>query len=157
VAVLMLLTFGFTYGCAIPAAQVKRKPIYESAIDLVDLPKKLAKKQHPKGTIVPLEQGSAAPFPGILMTENRAKSIAQLRLEYDHLYAIADGNKRFTVVLLKTADKQLGDADETIKRLRDRENSWWARNKVWVAIATTFVLTLGLGGVVIWGASELRK
>ena len=115
VAVLVLLAFGFTYGCTTQVAQVKRKPIYENAKDLVALPKKLEKRQHPKGTIVALEKGQQAPFPGIFMTEKRAKAVAQLRLEYDHLYTIADGNRRFTVIVLKTADKQLGDADKTIK------------------------------------------
>lgn len=157
VAVLVLFAFGFTYGCTTQVAQVKRKPIYESAKDLMALPKKLEKQQYPKGTIVPIEKGQQAPFPGILLTEERAKPLAQLRIEYDHLYSIADINRRFVEVVLKTADKQLEDADKTIKQLRDSQNLWWSKNKVYVAVAVTFVLTLGLGGVMIWGASELRK
>jgi hypothetical protein len=157
VAVLVLLAFGFTYGCTTQMAQVKRKPIYDNAKDLMALPPKQAKKQHPKGTIVPIEKGQQAPFPGVLLTEKRAKALAQLRINYDHLYSIAETNRRFTVIVLKTADRQLAAADQANKRLYDQQNSWWSRNKVWVAVATTFVLTLGLGGVVIWGASELRK
>lgn len=157
VAVIVLLAFGFTYGCGVSAGVVKRKPIYENAKDLMALPKKMESEPKKPGTIVPIEKNQQAPFAGILMTEERAKQIAKLRLAYDHLYSLADINRRFFETVLKTADKQLGDADREIVRLRKINDSWWARNKLWVGIVMGTVLTLGLGGLTVWGATELKK
>lgn len=157
VALIVLLAFGITYGCAVPASTVKRKPIYENAGGVTELPEKLKSEPEKKGTIVPVEKGQAAPFAGILLTEERAKKVAKLRLAYDHLYNIADINRRFIGTVLKTADKQLADADQEIVRLRKLNDSWWSRNKLWVGIVIGTALTLGLGGFAVWGVSELKK
>lgn len=156
-AIIVMMAFGFTYGCSIPASTVKRKPIYENAKGVMELPAKVEKEAAQPGTIVPIEKTQPAPFAGILMTEERAKKVAALRLSYDHLYTVAEINRRFTETVLKTADKQLQDADEEIARLRQQQDSWWARNKLWVGIVMGTVLTLGLGGLAVWGAGELKK
>ena len=134
-----------------------RKPIYEDTEKLTDLPKKVEKKEWPKGTIVSVEQGKPAPFPGILLREDRAKAASDLRIAYDHLYRVADINRRLTLTITRTADKQLAGADAEILRLRKLNDSWWSRNKLWVWIVIGSVLTLGLGGFAVWGASELKK
>jgi hypothetical protein len=156
-ATLVLMLFLTTYGCLPPSASVKRKPIYENALTLIKLPKKNEKKAYKKGTIVSAEKGDKVPFAGILLTEERAKAAAALRVDYEHLYSTAETNRRFTEVVLRTIGKQLSDADDEVKRLRAQQNSWWARNKVLISVIATAVVTLGLGGLAIWGAQKLEK
>ncbi len=142
-------------GCAKAAAEYKRKPIYDD-LTVVDIPPKLKKKTWPNGTILPITKDQAAPMPGILFSEKRAKSVAELRIEYDRLYDVASINRKFTLSVLKEADNQLRKADAKIQKLEAQRNSWWNRNRNWILILTGSVTTLVLGGLAVWGVSELK-
>ena len=135
----------------------QRKTIYEDTQTITVLPKKVEKKLWPENTIVAVEAGKPAPFSGILFSEPRAKNSADVRIAYDHLYQVADINRRLTLSIVQSADKQLAAADAEVIRLRKINDSWWSRNKLWVGIVVGTVLTLGLGGLALWGASELKK
>lgn len=146
------------WACAPVSTQVpKRQPIFQKAEELSKLPPRVPKPVKKSGTVVPLAKDAAAPFGGILFTEERAMAAARLRIAYEELYDLAAINRRFTGVALRAADAQLAEADKEIARLRKANSSWWARNKLTVGIVIGTVLTLGLGGFAVWGASELRK
>jgi len=157
-AVLLMLLVVWIPACATQTGgAAKRQTIYDETSNLTKLPEKVEKKAWPKGTIVSVEQGKPAPFSGILLIEPRAKAAGDLRIAYDHLYRVADINRRLTLTLVKTADKQLAGADAEVERLRKLNDSWWTRNKLWVGIVIGSVLTLGLGGLTLWGASQLKE
>jgi hypothetical protein len=145
-----------TSGCADAASQAKRKPIYND-LKVVDIPAKLVKKTWPKGTIVGITKEKPAPFSGILLNEKRAKSVGQLRIAYDHLYDVASINRKFTLTVLKEADNRLSQADAEIRRLRKKQNTWWARNRTWILLLSGSVFTMALGGLALWGVTELKK
>jgi len=145
------------WACA-PAAQVaKRQPIFQKAEELSKLPARVPKPAKKTGTIVALNKGDQAPFGGIILTEERAKGAAKLRIAYDELYDIAAINRRFTGVALRAADAQLAAADKELAQLKQARNSWWARNKVLIGVITGAILGLAFGGLAVWGAGQLSK
>jgi len=156
-ALLTLVVFCISVtGCAKAASQYKRKPIYDD-LSVVDIPPKLKKEEWPKEhKILPVTKGDPAPVSGFLFTEKRAKSLADLRIEYDRLYDVASINRKFTLAVLKEADNQLQKADAKIQRLESEKNTWWNRNRTWVLLLAGSVTTLVLGGFAVWGVSELR-
>jgi len=146
-----------TWACAPQVQTAKRAPIFEKAQELSKLPARVEKPAKKTGTVVAVRKGDQVPFDGILLTEDRAKKAARLRISYDELYDIATINRRFTGVALRAADEQLAAADKEIARLRKAQDSWWNRHKLTVGIVIGTILTLGLGGLAVWGVNELKK
>jgi hypothetical protein len=100
----------------------------------------LPKKAYPPGTIVGLSKGDPVPFDGILMNEDRANDVAQLRISYDELVTVAATNQRLFVATARISDEELRAADARAKSL---EPTWWDRH----ALAVGFI-----GGLVLSGA-----
>lgn len=130
----------FIFGCSkempIPAYP-ERLPITEQAKEITKLPPYNGPVS--EGQTVELEQDEGAPFSGILLSEEKAFAVANLRINYDETYRLASSNHRYMLALVTIQEKELYRADRIvaqknleIKKLRD---SWWQRNKLWVGIS----------------------
>lgn len=154
---LLLLAVFLPMACAVPAPVTPSREVDKTIDTMLSIPPRLEKKKWPAGTIAAIEKSAPAPFPGIILSEARAKSVAKLRIAYDLLYREADANRRFSVKVINLYKSKLKQADAVIDADWRRRNSWWSRSKVGVAVAVTVVLLSGFFGLSVWAVSELKK
>lgn len=153
----LFLVVIFFVSCSHGNGTYRKTDIYNKAKELLKIPEKHEKKKWPEGTIVAVEKGKLAPFSGILLSEERAKDAGELRIKYDYLYTISKVNSKFSVSVLDIANDQINNADKKINKLRDKNNSWWSRNKVSLGVVCGFVVGVTLSGVIVWGAFKISK
>ena len=148
-----LLSVVMISGCA-PAPQPAKGPTWEQrAQDATKLPDYVSKSSQPAGSIVAIEKGSPAPFPGILLTEARAQDAAALRVAYEELYTISGVNQRLYVLTAKVTDSELAQADATIKALQP---TWFERHSLAIGFIAGF-LVMGLTTVGILASTNAVK
>lgn len=102
--------------------------------------------EEPEANIVPIEEGQAAPFAGLLLDEPTFLGVARQRLIVDELAA-----------KLQIRDRLLADLTGQLATARAREcpacegSSWIDRNGFWLGAGVGLVLA----GALVWGAVEI--
>jgi hypothetical protein len=98
--------------------------------------------------VLSLEFEEQAPFAGILLTEDKAMSAAQLRIAYDEIYQLAIADRKFALNIIQVQERQLYRADAIIDQkeaeLRAIRDDWWEKNKLQVGIGVGLLLGVGL-------------
>jgi hypothetical protein len=158
--VAIIYAVNFLAGCQKQKNTVTTVPqarIYRNAVTLTKLPKKHSKKEWPNGTVYPVTKGKPAPISGILLSENRAKDAAKLRIAYEELYTSAKANKQFLDLVLKTCDNQLSACDKSKKNEIGKLQSWWNRNKFAIGMAVGIIATGVSSGLLYLGISSVKK
>jgi hypothetical protein len=128
-------------------------PITEQAKELTTLP--LYQKPTETGTVQGVSKGDVVPFDGILLSEDKAMSAANLRISYDELYRLAESDRKYLMTVVEIQEKTLQLGDQRIRRLEGElseiRNSWWNNNKMEVGIVVGVVLgiavTAGTGAI----------
>lgn len=121
-------------GCASQSPALPQVPKLQAwedrAAEVSQLPAEHPKTAWSPGTILSVEKDDPAPFPGILLTEERAMDAGKLRIAYDELNSVCRMNQRLYVATAKVADGALQKSDAENKRLAEdlrkaREKTWW--------------------------------
>jgi hypothetical protein len=150
----------FCAGCVKPTPPPKvaeRPSIVEQAEEVSVIPKYQAPSP---GNAVGLTEGEEAPFDGILLDEEKATAVAELRISYDETYHLALINRKALISIIKIQERELENADKTIdlkeEALRKSRDSWWQKYKLTIGVVTGVIR--GIAGTVaagnVWAAID---
>jgi hypothetical protein len=123
---LMLLAF----GCGTKYVLPPTVPPGEARVEERPLPPDPATEPLPAGMVEEnkvegLEQGDPAPFPGILVSEDRATRDGYFRIRYPELRKQYEGDQQVWKAHRELYETRLVLADQAI---RDLQPTWWERN-----------------------------
>lgn len=100
------------------------------------------------GEIAEISKGETSPVDGVVLDEEAATKVAELRIAYDEVYRLAESDRKFLMNVVYIQDDEIRKADRTIEKKNDKidelTNSWWARNKFSVGTSIGIVLGIAL-------------
>lgn len=97
-----------------------------------------------------IEQGVAAPFPGVLMGEGRAARLSLVSTGYDEMRVLYEQDKKVWTAQRELYETRLALAD---KAIHDLQPSWWTQHAF--SLGLVGGLTLGVAAAVV-GISVAR-
>ena len=125
-----------------PIKYPDRLPLTEQASEQVLSPLYLSPRQGDK--VSPLASGDVADYDGILLDENAAGRVAELRISYDEIYRLNAIHSKYLLSILSIQEQELYRADLIIDQkeseLRKIRNSWWHKNKLQVGVFSGIIV-----------------
>jgi len=144
--VAMFLMIGCTKDSKPEIVYPDRLPISEQAKELTALPS--YSNPESKGLAAPLSKDEVAPFDGVILDEEKAMAVMDLRAAYDEVYSLASSDRKYLLSVIEIQERELHRGDQVIRQREEQlweiQNSWWERNKITASVMLGLVLGVGL-------------